>query len=110
MPVEAGRLTEVVHLACGGSFFAADLRELTLIFFYKKLHHFDFFILKLICVNLRLKSPYHGCFRIITYLLVTPSILFFCIAETTTALNRWADMGAWMMWVWRQPVLFKIRR
>ena len=37
------------------------------------------------------------CFRIITYLDVTPSILFFCIAETTTALKRCADMGAWMI-------------
>jgi len=36
-------------------------------------------------------------FKTITYLDVTPSILFFCIAKTTTALKRWADMGAWMM-------------
>ena len=50
------------------------------------------------------------CFKIITYLLVTPSILFFCIADTTTALKRCADMGAWMMWVCCQPVLFRIRR
>jgi len=40
----------------------------------------------------------NSCFRIITYLDVTPSILFFCIAETTTALKRCADMGAWMMY------------
>jgi len=45
-----------------------------------------------------------------TYLLVTPSILFFCIAETTTALKRCADIGAWMMWVCCQPVMFRIRR
>jgi len=50
------------------------------------------------------------CFNIITYLEVTPSILFFCIAETTTALKRCADIGAWMMWVCGHPVLFNIRR
>jgi len=46
---------------------------------------------KLIC-----RAPFvaNYCFRIITYLLVTPSILFFCIAETTTALKRCADIGA----------------
>jgi len=54
--------------------------------------------------------PYTCYFRTITYLDVTPSILFFCIAETTTALKRCADMGAWMMWVCCQPVLFRIRR
>ena len=63
-----------------------------------------------ICVNLRLKFSYPDCFRIITYLDVTPSILFFCIAETTTAVKRCADMGAWMMWVWCQPVLFNMLR
>jgi len=55
-------------------------------------------------------GPSNYCFRIITYLDITPSILFFCIAETTTALKRCADMGAWMMWECSQPVLFRIRR
>ena len=49
-------------------------------------------------------SPENPCYvsywlRIMTYLDVTPSILFFCIAETTTALKRCADMGAWIKWV-----------
>jgi len=47
----------------------------------------------------KLHDSYPNCFRTITYLDVTPSILFFCIAETTTALKRCADIGAWMMWV-----------
>jgi len=42
----------------------------------------------------KLHYSYPCYFRTITYLLVTPSILFFCIAETTTALKRCADMGA----------------
>jgi hypothetical protein len=37
--------------------------------------------------------------RTITYRLITPSMPFFCMAETTPALNRWDDRGAWMMWV-----------
>ena len=32
-------------------------------------------------------------FKTITYRLVTPSILFFCIADTTPALKRCDDMG-----------------
>jgi len=36
----------------------------------------------------------HYCFKIITYRLVTPRILFFCIAATIPALKRSADMGA----------------
>ena len=48
-------------------------------------------------------KPEHGdnaaslanyCFKTITYRLVTPSILFFCIADTTPALKRCVDMGA----------------
>jgi hypothetical protein len=26
-------------------------------------------------------------------------VAFFCIAETTPALKRWDDRGAWMIWV-----------
>ena len=37
--------------------------------------------------------------RTITYRLVTPRMLLFCMAETTPALKRWDDMGAWMIWV-----------
>ena len=60
-------------------------------------------------------SPENPCYvsywlRIMTYLDVTPSILFFCIAETTTALKRCADMGAWIKWVCHQPVLFNMLR
>ncbi|MEA3415232.1 MAG: hypothetical protein U9R02_03600 [Thermodesulfobacteriota bacterium] len=51
------------------------------------------FIEKLICRAPFVAFVANYCFRIITYLDVTPSILFFCIAATTTALNLWADMG-----------------
>ena len=50
------------------------------------------------------------CCKIIRYRLVTPSIRLFCIADTTTALKRSEDMGAWMIWVRSHPVLFKILR
>ena len=36
---------------------------------------------------------YLDCLRTITYRLVTPTILFFCIAETCAALKRCVDMG-----------------
>ena len=36
----------------------------------------------------------HPFFKKITYLLVTPRILFFCIAETTPAVKRSDDKGA----------------
>jgi hypothetical protein len=38
------------------------------------------------------------CSIAITYLLVTPGMLFFCIVGTTTGLKRWDNMGAWRMW------------
>jgi len=76
-------------------FFAADLHGLPLIFLKTK--NELFLVFNPICVYLRLYYSYPVCFKIITYLDVTPSILFFCIAETTTALKRCADMGAWMM-------------
>jgi len=39
-----------------------------------------------------------------TALLPTPGIFFFCMADTTPALNRSEDKGAWMIWVSVQPV------
>jgi len=47
------------------------------------------------CITPIFRLPYFTTYdEIITYLLVTPSILFFCIAETTTPVKRCADMGA----------------
>ena len=48
----------------------------------------------------KIKKPYtislynHTPFKIRTYLLVTPSILFFCIGVVNSALNRSEDKGA----------------
>ena len=76
------------------------------------LHRYPFWIpspthyrFRMLCVTI---FPYRDCFRTITYRLVTPTILFFCIAETCAALKRCVDMGACMMWLWCQPVLFSM--
>ncbi len=52
----------------------------------------------------------HRFFAIIKYLLVTPSILFFCMADTIPASKRSDESGVWIMWVRFQPLLFKILR
>jgi len=49
-----------------------------------------------------------GYFKSITYRLVTPRIFFFCMVDTTPALKRSEDMGAWMIWVRVQPVFLNI--
>jgi len=68
-------------------------------YFFQKITYFNYSFLGR-CSLLYLK--------IITYRLTTPRIFFFCMADTTPALNRSEDKGAWMIWVSVQPVLFKI--
>jgi len=56
------------------------------------------------------KGFYSQAAKTMTYLLVTPSIFFLCIADTTPASKRSVDIGAWMIWVCCHPVLFKTLR
>ena len=81
-----------------------SLKEVTPQNFNTLVSDADGFVLAVGNIVFRKVLMSYPCFAMITYRLVTPTILFFCIADTTPALKRSDERGACMIWVSSQPL------